>query len=50
MIPLNLCIFFEKKPGRLSAMGLGKLLTILDCFILNFKLKYEDSENIKKIV
>ena len=46
--------FFEKS-GRLSAAGLNILAfgsyslsnfqPILDCFISNFKLKYEDSEN-----
>ena len=49
--------FSKKKPGRLSTTGLDILAfgshfsanfqPILDCFIPNFKLKYEDSEDIK---
>ena len=48
---------FSKKLGRLSAAGPEILAfgshsmvnsqTILDCFVPNFKLKYENSENIK---
>ena len=48
---------FLKKLGRLSISGskifsfrqpfLGELSPNLDCFITNFKLKFEDSENIK---
>ena len=48
---------FLKKSGRLSSAGneiqafvshcSGNFQLILDCFIPNFKLKYEDSENIK---
>ena len=51
---LNQCIF---KSGRLSSAGPEILASvshcsanfqlILDCFIRNFKLKYEDCENIK---
>ena len=47
----------SKKLGRLSSSGQAEILAfvshcsanfqpILDCFILNFKLKYEDPENI----
>ena len=50
-------VHFSKKSGRRSSMG-PKILAfvshcsvnfqpILDCFIPNFKLKYEDSENVK---
>ena len=48
-------MYFSKKIGRLSQTR-GEILTfgshcsaqsILDCFIPNFKLKYEDAENIK---
>ena len=48
---------FSKKSGRLSSEGpdvlafgshcLAKFQPILNCFIPKFKLKYEDSENIK---
>ena len=48
---------FSKKLGRWSSVGPEILAfvihcsvnfqPILDCFIPNFKLKYEDSENIK---
>ena len=48
---------FLKKVGRLSPVGpevlafgsycSAKLQPLLDCFIPNFKLKYEDSENIE---
>ena len=48
---------FSKKSGRLSSAGPESLAfvshcsanfeLILDCFIPNFKLKYEDSENLK---
>ena len=48
---------FSKKSGRLSSAGAeiqalvshcsANFQPILDCFIPNFKLKYEDSENIK---
>ena len=48
---------FSKKSGRLSSAGAEILAfvshcsvnfqPILDCFIPNFKLKYENSENIK---
>ena len=47
----------SKKSCRLSSAGAeiqafvshcsANFLPILDCFIRNFKLKYEDSENIK---
>ena len=50
---------FSKKSGRLSSAGpeilvfgshcSAKFQPILDCFAPNLKLKYEDSENIKKI-
>ena len=50
-------MYFSKKPDRLSSVGpeilafgshcLAKFQTILDCFIPHFKLKYEDSENMK---
>ena len=56
MATLNL-LNFSKKLGRLSSVGpeivafgshrLANIQPILDCFIPNFKLKYEDSENIK---
>ena len=50
-------VHFSKKSGRLSS-ACPEILTfishcsanfqpILDCFVLNFKLKYEDLENIK---
>ena len=50
-------IHFSKKSGRLSSKG-SEILAfgsqcsanfqpILDCFIPNFKLKYDDLENIK---
>ena len=55
MAALNRCIF-SRKSGQLSAAGPKRLgfgsycsvnfQSILDCFIPNFKLKYEDSENI----
>ena len=48
---------FSKKSGQLSSAGAeiqhfvshcsANFSPILDCFISNFKLKYEDSENIK---
>ena len=50
-------VYYSKTPGRLSSVGpeilafgshcLAKFQTILDCFIPHFKLKYEDSENVK---
>ena len=50
-------MYFSKELGRLSSAGPeiiafgsqfpGKFQPIFDCFIPNFKLKYEDSENIK---
>ena len=50
-------VHFSKRSGRLSSAGpeilvfvslcSAKFQKILDCFIPNFKLKYEDSENIK---
>ena len=50
-------VHFSKKSGCLSSAGpeslafgshsLAKFQPILDCFIPNFKLKYEDSENVK---
>ena len=56
MAALNKCIF-SKKSGRLSSVGpeilafisrcLIDFQPILDCFIPNFELKYEYSENIK---
>ena len=56
MAALNKCIF-PKKSGRLSSVGPEILAfmsrcsidfqLILDCFIPNFELKYEYSENIK---
>ena len=57
MAALNKCIF-RKNGVRLSPAG-SKILAfgsycsanfelILNCFIANFKLKYEGSENIKK--
>ena len=56
MAALNWCIF-RKKSGRLSSAGAeiqafvshcsANFQPILDCFILNFQSKYEDSENIK---
>ena len=52
---LQISALFEKS-GRLSSAGpeilafgshcSAKFQPILDCFIPNFKLKYEDSENI----
>ena len=49
--------FLKKMLGRLSSAGpeglafsshcSAKFQTILDCFLPNFKLKYEDSENIE---
>ena len=48
---------FSKKPGRLSLAGrkilafgshsMANFQPIFDCFIPNFKLKYEDSKTIK---
>ena len=48
---------FSKKSGRLSSAGpeilpfvshcSANFQPILDCFIPNFKLRYEDSENVK---
>ena len=56
MAALNWCIRSEKS-GRLSPAGpeilavfshcLVKFQPILDCFIPNFKSKYEDSENME---
>ena len=56
MAALNFCIF-QKKLGRLSSAGpeilvfvsyfLANFQPILNCFMPNFKLIYEDSENIK---
>ena len=53
---LSISTFFEKI-GRLSSAGpeilafvrycLANVQPILNCFIPNFELKYEDSENIK---
>ena len=50
---------FSKKSGRLLSAGFESLAfashcsanfqPILDCFITNFKLKYEDLDNIKTI-
>ena len=49
--------FSKKNSGRLSSNGpeilafgshcLANLQPILDCLMPNFKLKYEDSENVK---
>ena len=57
MAALN-SVHFSKKSNRLSSAGpeilafgnhcSAKFQLILDCFMPNFKLKYEDSENIKK--
>ena len=56
MATLN-TVYFSKKSGRLSSAGPEiwalsshcsvKFQPILDCIIPYFKLKYEDSENIK---
>ena len=56
MAALNWCIFQEKSGCRPSASReilafvshcMANFQRILDCFVPNFKLKYEDSENIK---
>ena len=56
MTALTYSIFRKKKSGRLSSpspeiLAFGShssanFQPILDCFIRNFRLKYEDSENI----
>ena len=50
-------LIFSEKSGRLPSMGSGisafsnyclaNFQPILDCFIRNFKLEYDDLENIK---
>ena len=56
MAALNWCIFWKNlvvcssAGPKILAFGihcLANFQPILDCFIPNFKMKYEDSENIK---
>ena len=56
MAASNLCIFLKKLDRLSSACSeilvffssySAKFQLILDCFIPNFKLMYEDSENVK---
>ena len=57
MAALNWCIFGKiwlsvvhqpvPKILALGSHGLANFQPILDCFVPNFKMKYEDSENIK---
>ena len=58
MAALNQCIFrknlFVCSSAGPNTLALGSHCSanfqpILDCFIPNFKLKYEDSENIKTV-
>ena len=56
----QISVFFLKIGSSVSSAGpeilafvshrLANFQSILDCFIQNFKLKYEDSENVKQIV
>ena len=51
MVALNMCIFLcsstDPKILAFSSHCLANFQPILDCFVPNFKSKYEDSENIK---
>ena len=50
MAALNRCIFRSSTGPKILAFGSHfsvNFQQILDCFIPNFKLKYDDSENIK---